>query len=66
MGVPHLPSVRDANPTLDLLHRWRSVTKAVYDATVGSGEDDPWYCHLDYKRPNAGCDQPDNYNAGAA
>ena len=47
-----------------LLHRWRSVSKAVYDATVGSGEDDPWYCHLDYERPNAGCDQPDDYDAG--
>ena len=58
--------MKEVNIVPNLLHRWRSVTKAVYDATVGSGEDDPWYCHLDYERPNAGCDQPDDYDAGPA
>ncbi|CAL8462032.1 g1563 [Coccomyxa elongata] len=38
--------------------KWRRLSRAVYDATVSANDDDPWYCHQNFDRPGASCEQP--------
>jgi hypothetical protein len=43
---------------LRMVHRWRRLSQAVYDATVSANDEDPWYCHQNFARPGASCEQP--------
>ena len=42
-------------------HKWRNVSQKVADETVTSNPDAPWFCNWDTERPNASCDQLDDY-----
>ena len=41
--------------------KWRKISQKVADETVASAPDAPWFCEWDNERPNASCDQPDDY-----
>lgn len=45
--------------TTPVQHRWRNLSKDVYNQTVN--EIDPWYCFMNTGKDNAGCDAPDDY-----